>query len=266
MGYYTTLRGRFDVTPPFSDLMLARLQAIRKERHDAKDSPSNYCYWEPTEDGQGIECRESDCSFYNYVEWLEWIVTDVLAPEGYTVNGAVEWEGSEHGDLGCITVTNNVVSEQCGRIVYEDENDQDATTLEKGPSGLLAYVCRLPDYVRTGNDDEDYVTVVASNEDTARRSAAADRNANAHMEVEDPGDIAIVAAVPVGCSTPATDEPKQIICWTEGAVVHDVDGVPPGYVVIFRDLDTESMDEDRVIEHDEAMGYFVTLGPYFSKT
>lgn len=74
--------------------------------------------------------------------------------------------------------------------------------------GLKAYTCRLPDYVRTGNDDEDYVTVVASNEDAARRSAAAARNANTHLEVEDPGDIAIVGIVPVGYSEPATSDDR----------------------------------------------------------
>lgn len=60
-------------------------------------------------------------------------------------------------------------------------------------------------------------------------------------------------------------EPHTIICWTEGAVVHDVSNIPPGVRVVFHDCDTESSDDDCEIHRDPVMGEYVVLGPYASQ-
>jgi predicted phosphohydrolase len=47
--------------------------------------------------------------FYNYTEWLVYLINKVLAPNGYVLNGVVEWSGEETGDVGEITVEDNKV-------------------------------------------------------------------------------------------------------------------------------------------------------------
>lgn len=74
-----------------------------------KTQPGLWCQWRPTSDGTGIEWDGME-KFYNYVEWLEYIINSILAPRGYVLNGSVEWRGEESGDCGTITVENNKVS------------------------------------------------------------------------------------------------------------------------------------------------------------
>lgn len=48
--------------------------------------------------------------FYNYVEWLEYLIKSFLIPWGYTLNGEVQWRGEDWSDNGTISVTDNVVT------------------------------------------------------------------------------------------------------------------------------------------------------------
>ena len=48
--------------------------------------------------------------FYNYREWLTYIIDDILAPDGYKVNGYIKWVGDEHPlDRGYTCVNNNII-------------------------------------------------------------------------------------------------------------------------------------------------------------
>ncbi len=71
--------------------------------------PSLWCQWVPDEDGtcllwDGVE------KFSCYVEWLQYLVEDILAPCGYSITGRVEWRGEEFGDRGTIDVVNNKIT------------------------------------------------------------------------------------------------------------------------------------------------------------
>jgi len=76
-----------------------------------KDQPGLWCQWQPDEDGEYIE-QDGGEKFYNYTEWIEYLIEHFLAPWGYTVNGEVDWDGEESGDDGTITVENNVVTSE----------------------------------------------------------------------------------------------------------------------------------------------------------
>jgi hypothetical protein len=80
--------------------------------------PGLWCQWTPTEDGGAIVWDEGE-KFYYYVEWLEYLINTFLEPWGYKVNGEVEWSGEDAYDLGKIVVTNNIVQEYKGKVVYE---------------------------------------------------------------------------------------------------------------------------------------------------
>ena len=80
--------------------------------------PGLWCQWVPTEEGKGIEWDGGE-KFYAYVEWLRYLIANFLKPWGYKLNGMVEWEGEQQGDLGKIVVKNNEVTLRQGRVVFE---------------------------------------------------------------------------------------------------------------------------------------------------
>ncbi len=73
--------------------------------------PGLWCQWIPSDDNKTIIWDGGE-KFYNYVEWLEYIICHFLEPWGYTLNGTVTWQGEEHLDVGRIVVTNNAVKTQ----------------------------------------------------------------------------------------------------------------------------------------------------------
>ncbi len=70
--------------------------------------PGLWCQWVPDDAGAAIEWDGGE-KFYDYVEWLEYIVAHFLIPWGHTMNGSVRWDGEETGDTGTITATDNVI-------------------------------------------------------------------------------------------------------------------------------------------------------------
>ena len=82
------------------------------------EQPGLWCQWVPTDDGDSIVWDEGE-KFYEYVEWIEYLIEHFLGPWGYKLNGSVEWEGDERGDLGLIVIKDNEVDVKYGRIVYD---------------------------------------------------------------------------------------------------------------------------------------------------
>ena len=79
--------------------------------------PSLWCQWKATEDGTAIEWDGGE-KFYEYIEWICYLVHHFFAPWGYTLNGEVRWQGESDDDKGKIIITNNVVTTKNGRVVY----------------------------------------------------------------------------------------------------------------------------------------------------
>ena len=83
-----------------------------------KGQPGLWCQWTPNEDGTAIEWDGGE-KFYKYVDWIEYLIENFLAPWGYVLNGEVNWEGEDSDDLGLIVIENNEVSTKIGRVIYE---------------------------------------------------------------------------------------------------------------------------------------------------
>jgi hypothetical protein len=85
--------------------------------------PGLWCQWNPCTDGEEsfIEWDGSE-KFYNYVEWIEYLIENFLKPWGYTVNGTVEWQGEERSDMGRIVIKDNEVRTQVAKVTYEYED------------------------------------------------------------------------------------------------------------------------------------------------
>lgn len=72
--------------------------------------PGLWCQW--TTDEYSHDTIEWDCGekFYEYEEWLVYIIEHFLQPWGYVLNGEVEWRGEDWNDTGFLVVEDNVVS------------------------------------------------------------------------------------------------------------------------------------------------------------
>ena len=106
--------------------------------------PSLWNQWTPTEDGMGIEWDGGE-KFYSYTEWLVYLIHKVLAPNGYILNGVVEWDGEDRGDIGEIIVENN--------RIYTQELKGEKIEMTPQNASNLGYVngkyTNTTDYMRT---------------------------------------------------------------------------------------------------------------------
>jgi hypothetical protein len=87
---------------------------------EGKCSPGLWCQWVVTDDGTELEWDGGE-KFYNYVEWLKYLINHFFNRWGVKLNGEIEWEGEDSDDRGMIVVKDNVVKTKRGRIVYEDD-------------------------------------------------------------------------------------------------------------------------------------------------
>ena len=71
------------------------------------DCPSLWCQW-IIENGE--LCWDGGEKFYEYVDWLKYLIKNFFEPSGYTLNGVVDFQGEEDDDCGKITVVNNKVT------------------------------------------------------------------------------------------------------------------------------------------------------------
>jgi hypothetical protein len=70
----------------------------------------------------GIEWDGGE-KFYDYVEWLEYIINNFLAPKGYVLNGECPYQGEDSDDVGKIVVKDNVVTRLEGYIAYKNAEE-----------------------------------------------------------------------------------------------------------------------------------------------
>ena len=79
--------------------------------------PGLWCGWCITEDGSRLEWDGGE-KFYNYVEWLEYLIKHFFEPWGRKLNGTIYWYGEDRSDQGKIEVKANKVKISRGEIVY----------------------------------------------------------------------------------------------------------------------------------------------------
>ena len=65
--------------------------------------------------------------FYNYEEWLVYLIDNFIAPSGYICNGEIEFQGEDMNDFGTIYVNDNVVTVKYGMRIQslKDISDHD---------------------------------------------------------------------------------------------------------------------------------------------
>lgn len=140
MGYTTDFNGEFNLDRPLHPKMREFLEKFSRARHMKRDvneerygkegefyveddetegiiefnqppstQPGLWCQWEPNEEGDGIRWDGGE-KFYKYIEWIEYIVKKILAPNNYILNGEVLWQGEDMQDRGKIFIKDNVIT------------------------------------------------------------------------------------------------------------------------------------------------------------
>lgn len=89
-----------------------------------QDKDSSIINYNSSTPQPGLWCQwiiKNDClvwdegeKFYNYVEWLEYLIKNFFAPEGYVLDGEVSFEGEDVNDFGVITINDNIVNVKYG--------------------------------------------------------------------------------------------------------------------------------------------------------
>jgi hypothetical protein len=71
--------------------------------------PGLWCGWTVYADDETNQTFEHDGGekFYNYVEWLQYMIKFFFIPWGVMLNGEIDWRGEDWEDNGVITVVNN---------------------------------------------------------------------------------------------------------------------------------------------------------------
>ena len=91
--------------------------SVLEQNWPAYTQPGLWCQWVIGGDNDELMWDEGE-KFYNYVEWLEYMIDNFFNPFGYVLNGDVTWDGEESDDTGIIHVENNVVDVEYGVHAY----------------------------------------------------------------------------------------------------------------------------------------------------
>jgi hypothetical protein len=79
--------------------------------------PGLWCQWVIEEDGERNKIvHDGGEKFYNYGEWMKYIIQNFIATWGLVANGEIRWSGEEADDMGIIKVVNNKVEWKSAEI------------------------------------------------------------------------------------------------------------------------------------------------------
>jgi hypothetical protein len=93
--------------------------SVKNSNTPPSGQPGLWCQWVPSFEGTAIVWDGGE-KFYNYVEWIEYLVENFFKPWGYVLNGEVEWQGEERDDRGMIVINDNVVKVKVAKVIYEE--------------------------------------------------------------------------------------------------------------------------------------------------
>lgn len=110
MGYTTTFIGSFKISKLLSEEQLDKINGIKIVRHNYTEFPSIWNNWEVVvKDSDNFVFDEEHHlqwngfeKFYNYVEWLKYLVDNYFEPWGITLDGMITYIGEDKSDYGVI--------------------------------------------------------------------------------------------------------------------------------------------------------------------
>lgn len=99
--------------------------------YDESIQPGLWCCWIINDDDELV--WDGSEKFYNYVEWLEYMINNFFNPAGYMLNGEIEWQGEDSSDRGVIVVEDNIITTRNleAIVLYEADDDKLIKELER---------------------------------------------------------------------------------------------------------------------------------------
>lgn len=125
MGYSTDFDGSVTISPPLTEEQANQIQNFSQQRQGGAMNPypgmpGIWCDWTVNDEGSSLFWNGSE-KFYNYIEWLNYLIDNFFRPWGCSLNGNIYWQGEEVGDVGKIKVINSFVFVERFKIDDEDE-------------------------------------------------------------------------------------------------------------------------------------------------
>lgn len=107
--------------------------SILDYNYPPKTQPGLWCQW--VIDGNELVWDQGE-KFYEYEEWLIYLIDNFIAPSGYKLNGEIEFQGEDEEDFGTIRVVDNEVNLVYGMRIMDlseiDTNDLIAELKHRG--------------------------------------------------------------------------------------------------------------------------------------
>lgn len=108
MGYTTDFDGYLETNRPLTIVEKETINDFSDERHEGSKYPGIWCQWIIADDDK-LEWDGGE-KFYNYVEWLEYLIKNYFNVWDVKLNGTIKWQGESMDDRGKIIVENNNIS------------------------------------------------------------------------------------------------------------------------------------------------------------
>ena len=129
MGYDTYFKGEFKLNKKLTKKVQKYLSNLYEDRHeDLEIFPSHNCSWIYDSKSQSIKWDGQE-RFYNYVEWIIWIIEGILRPRGYVLDGMIHFRGMCVRDQGMIMIENNEV--EVNYFIIDEERYAEILEMEK---------------------------------------------------------------------------------------------------------------------------------------
>ena len=107
-----------------------------------KTQPGLWCQW--VIEGNELVWDQGE-KFYEYEEWLIYLIDNFIAPSGYKLNGEIQFQGEDEDDFGVICVVDNEVELKYGmRIMDLSEISTDDLVTELNNRGYFKNAISSP--------------------------------------------------------------------------------------------------------------------------
>lgn len=107
MGTYTEFYGYLEANREFTQEEINIIHDFSRERHDGPEYPGIWCQWvidNGVLEWDGIE------KFYNYTEWLEYLIKHFFNEWNIVLNGSIIYQVDYITDRGKIEVIDNKIN------------------------------------------------------------------------------------------------------------------------------------------------------------
>ena len=108
MGYTTDFDGYLETNKPLTIVEKETINNFSDERHEGSKYPGIWCQWIIADDNK-LKWNGGE-KFYNYVEWLRYLIDNFFEKWDIKLNGTIKWRGEDMNDIGKIVVEDNKVT------------------------------------------------------------------------------------------------------------------------------------------------------------